>query len=138
MGAIADEQTPVNLHAGLSQRRNFLEERHGVEDDPVADHTAASGAQYSARNQLQNELFTVDDDGMAGVVATGVSRNDGEILRKHVDDLAFTFVAPLGANNDRGFALQCRLHGMFGTAAPAAETGSHTLVTRKTHNPAKF
>ena len=34
---------------------------------------------------------------VAGVVAALVTRNDLESLREQIDDLAFAFVAPLGA-----------------------------------------
>ena len=39
----------------------------------------------------------VNDDRVAGVVAAGVTRHDGETLREDVDDFAFAFVAPLGS-----------------------------------------
>src|SRR5580698_898402 len=66
---------------------------------------------HAARNQLQHKLFSVDDDGVAGIVAASIAGNDGEILRQNVDDLAFAFVAPLGADNYGGLAsFQCQLH----------------------------
>ena len=61
----------------------------------------APGAEDAAGDQLQDELFAGDDDGVAGVVATGVAGDDVELLRQDVDDLAFAFIAPLGAEDYR-------------------------------------
>src|SRR5258708_20758143 len=41
---------------------------------------------------------------MAGVVASGITGDDGEILRQDVDDLPFAFIAPLGAYDHGGLA----------------------------------
>jgi hypothetical protein len=38
---------------------------------------------------------------MSGVVAAGISRHDRIVLGKHIDDFAFTFVAPLGSDDYR-------------------------------------
>jgi hypothetical protein len=37
---------------------------------------------------------------VAGVVASGVADDDVRIFRQHVNDFAFAFVAPLGADQD--------------------------------------
>src|SRR5271155_3399909 len=43
---------------------------------------------------------------MAGVVAARIAGYDREVLGQYVHDLAFTFIAPLGAQNYGGFALR--------------------------------
>src|SRR5207244_7763760 len=75
---------------------------HGIEHDTVADHTAATGTQHAARNQLQDEFLALDDDRVAGIVATGIAGHDGKIVGEYVDNLALAFVAPLRADDDRG------------------------------------
>ena len=47
----------------------------------------------------RHEAVTIEDDGVAGVVPTGVAR--GVVKRKSqaINDFAFPFVAPLGADN---------------------------------------
>ena len=45
-------------------------------------------------------LVTIDDDGVAGVVATLVAGDDVEVLGEPVDDLALALVTPLGAQKD--------------------------------------
>jgi hypothetical protein len=42
-----------------------------------------------------------DPDGVPGVVAARVTDDDIRLLGEHVNDLAFAFVAPLGANENR-------------------------------------
>ena len=62
---------------------------------------AAVGTEHPAGNQLQDELLATDDDSVPGVMPARVARYDGKLLRKHIDNLALTFVAPLCAENYR-------------------------------------
>ena len=101
MGAIADEQAVIHLHAVVTQSGDFFEKCDGIEDYTVADYAAASGAQHATRDQLQDKLLAVDDDCVPGIVASRVARHNGKILRQDIDDLAFAFVTPLGADDDR-------------------------------------
>src|SRR5262245_766683 len=48
---------------------------------------------------MQHERLIADLHGMAGVVSALVARNDLEALGKQIDDLAFSFIAPLGADD---------------------------------------
>src|SRR6185437_7447330 len=75
-----------------------------IEDHAIADDRPAAFAQHPAGHQLQDELLAVNNDGVPGVVASRIAGHDGEALREHVYDLAFAFIAPLGAHDDRGFA----------------------------------
>jgi hypothetical protein len=52
---------------------------------------------------MQHERLIADLHGMAGVVSALVARNDLEALGKQIDDLAFSFVAPLGADDCNHF-----------------------------------
>src|SRR5271170_469982 len=129
MGAVAHKQVAVDLYAHLAQSPDFLEESYGIEHHAVADHAAAAGAKNSAGHQLQNKFLSVDDDGVAGVVSASIAGDNREVLREHVDDLALTFVAPLGADDDRSLPL---LHAnsveQNDAAIPGRNAGSHTLV----------
>jgi hypothetical protein len=104
MGAIGDKEVAVNLYTCVTQLTHFFEERHGIQHHAVADHGTASVTQHATGHKLQDELFALDDDGMAGVVAAGISRHDGKMVGENVYDLAFAFVAPLGADNHRCLA----------------------------------
>src|SRR5437870_11427049 len=101
MGAIADEQAVIHLHAVVTQSGNFFEKCDGIENYTVADYAAASCAQHATRYQLQDELLAIDDDRVPRVMSARVARYDGKVLRQDIDDLALAFVTPLGADDDR-------------------------------------
>ena len=105
MRAAADKKIALYFDPTLPQGVDFPEEGNRIEDHAIADDAAASGTQDSAGHQLQNELPAIDDDCVSGVMPTGIAGNDREILREHVDNLAFAFVAPLSAYDDRSFAV---------------------------------
>ena len=46
---------------------------------------------------MQHVAAISDADGMSGIVAALITRDAVEAFRKNVDDLAFSFVAPLNA-----------------------------------------
>jgi hypothetical protein len=48
---------------------------------------------------VQHERLVADLHGMAGIVSALVAHDDVEPLREQIDNLAFTFVAPLGADD---------------------------------------
>ena len=97
--------TPVSRRAA-----DFLKEGNGIEHHTITDHAAAAGPQNAARHQLKYEFFSVDDDRVAGIVSAGIAGHDREIFGENVDDLAFTFVAPLRTYDDRSLTLlQCQL-----------------------------
>ena len=56
----------------------------------------------------------MDDDRVAGVVATGEAGDDVEFFAEDVDDLALAFIAPLGPKNDGGRAAKRARRG-FGS-----------------------
>src|SRR5438874_1543815 len=53
--------------------------------------------QNPGRDQPQDEFPAADIHGVAGVVAALKARDDVELRRQQIDDLALAFVAPLGA-----------------------------------------
>ncbi len=55
-------------------------------------------AKDAGGDQVEHEFFLVDLDRVAGVVAALETDDDVGLLGEHVDDLAFSFVAPLGAD----------------------------------------
>src|SRR5205823_14483411 len=100
MGAIADEEAAIHLHAVVTQSGNFFEKCDGNENYTVSDYAAASRTQHATRHQLQDKFFAVDDDCVPGIVASGVASHDGKIFGEDIDDLALAFVTPLGAADD--------------------------------------
>src|SRR6185503_6803955 len=76
MSTVADEQVAVHLHAGVAQRRDFLQESHWIEHHSVTDNGAAALAKNATRHELQYKSLTVDDYGMTGIVAPSVTHHD--------------------------------------------------------------
>ena len=48
MGAVADEDAAIHFYARFTQAADFFQKCHGVENDAIANHAAASGAQHAA------------------------------------------------------------------------------------------
>ena len=87
------------------------EQRLRIDDDAVADDAGDAGMQDAGRNQAQHELRAVDVDGVAGVVSALIPRDDREMRRQQIDDLAFAFVAPLRAEH-REIHIGLRFYGL--------------------------
>ncbi len=79
---------------------DLVEKGLRIEHDAIADHRELGGPQHARRQQRQLVGFTVDDEGVARIVAALETDHDIGLLRQPVDDLAFSFVAPLGADDD--------------------------------------
>ena len=55
-------------------------------------------AQNAGRNEVQDVFFFADENCVAGVIAPLCADDDVRLLSEHIDDFAFAFVAPLGAD----------------------------------------
>ncbi|MFT6094345.1 MAG: hypothetical protein ACJA2Q_002249 [Pseudohongiellaceae bacterium] len=53
---------------------------------------------------MQYRFLSIDDQGMARVVATLESCDYRHLIGKQVDDFAFSFITPLGSEHDNGFS----------------------------------
>ena len=89
-----------HVDAGRFKRLHFFEQRGQVDHHAVADHGLHARAQNAAGDQLENEFLLADEDGVAGVVAALIARDDIETLGEQIDDFAFALIAPLRAKND--------------------------------------
>ena len=77
---------------------DFLDQGEGIDHGAVANHAGLAGMQRSGRNQPQDELLPVHDQGMGGVVATLKAHHDIGVGGQQVHDLAFALVTPLCAD----------------------------------------
>ena len=66
----------------------------------IADQALHVRPQDAGRNQVQDRLHAVDDQRVPGVVAALKAHHRGDVLGEQIDDLAFAFVTPLGADHD--------------------------------------
>ena len=95
MGLVADDDTALDIDPVLLQLVDLRQQRLRIDDHTVPDHTDHAGMENAGRDEPQDELGPSRVDGMAGVVAALISRDDVEARRQQIDDLAFAFVAPL-------------------------------------------
>jgi hypothetical protein len=58
------------------------------------------GVEDARGEKVENKLAIADAHGVPRVRASLVACHDIGIAGKHVDDLSFSFVAPLGADNN--------------------------------------
>ncbi len=83
-----------------SSARDFFEQRGQVDHHAVADDGLHAGAQDAARDQLEDELFFADVNGVAGIMPSLVARDDVETLGQKIDYFPFTLITPLRTKND--------------------------------------
>src|SRR5205823_733358 len=87
-------------HSGTTELLNLADERNWIDNDAVANDANFAAAQYAGRNQMQNVSLTTMNDGVTGVVAALTANDHVRFGRQDVDDFAFSFVAPLCANQN--------------------------------------
>ncbi len=83
------------IDPACGQTGDLGEQHIEVDHHAVADHRHALGVQNARGQQVQRVPLTVDDDRMAGVVATRVTDAVVDPLAELIGGLALAFVAPL-------------------------------------------
>jgi hypothetical protein len=96
---VADDEAIADADAGLRDLVDLGEQRLRIDDDAVADDAGDAVMQDAGRQQPQNELPAVGVDRVSGVVAALIARDDREVRRQQVDDLALALVSPLRAEH---------------------------------------
>ena len=106
MSVVADEQSPIGVDANSLELFNFSHQSDRIEDNPVADNARYVPVEDSRGDKMKDEflfsfaVFGRDDNGMSGVRASLITSDDVDILAQMVDDFAFPFIAPLGADDN--------------------------------------
>jgi hypothetical protein len=94
------------------ERIELLEQHLDVDDDTVGDDRDDARGEDARWQQVQRVLLVADDDGVASVVATVELDDVVDAVAEEVGGLAFTFVAPLGADeHDCGHARSSQIFG---------------------------
>ena len=88
---------------GLLDRLRLFDERQRIQNHSATNNASHFRLKNSGWDQVQNVTAISKADGMTGVVSTLVSRDAVEFFRQDVDDLTFSFVAPLHADD-------CEIH----------------------------
>ena len=84
----------------LLQPANFADQAHRVDHHAVADNTDLAPPQDARGDKMENEFLLANEDRVAGVVAALSADHHVGLAGEHVDDFAFAFVAPLGADEN--------------------------------------
>ncbi|MNN36649.1 hypothetical protein D3C81_1505520 [compost metagenome] len=94
-----DLQARTHFHAGGFQLGDFLLQRGRRDHHAVADQAQRIVTQDARRDQVQDGLLAVDDQGVAGIVAALEAHDRADFLSEQIDDLALAFIAPLGTKH---------------------------------------
>src|SRR3546814_10147453 len=87
----------------------------------IADEAGDSGPHDAGRNQVQRGLDAVDDQRMAGIVATLETHDRLDAIGEQVNDLALALITPLSPDDDDGLT-----HG----STPGAQWGDAPVALR--------
>src|SRR5262249_41207209 len=98
---VARHAQPSGVEALALEHVELFDEHRGVDDDAVADHGRHVVVEDPARDELEREHVTVDDDGVPGVVPTLVADDQLALLGEVVGEPALALVTPLGADDYR-------------------------------------
>ena len=95
----------VHANAAAGDRRHFLRRRQARFEDQrqlLARRELRRVVHFEQADieRLGDELLAVDHQRVAGVRTTAVTNDGMRALGKEVDNLALTFIAPLGADDD--------------------------------------
>ncbi len=106
VGVVAELEAALAVQERMRMKVvEFLDQGDGIDYRAVADHADLARVQRAGRNQAQDELLSVDDQGMGRVVAPLETDDDIGVGRQQIDDLALTLIAPLCA--DYGHCFHC-------------------------------
>ena len=99
MGPIAHGKVLADPHALALQVIHFFDERRGIDHDAVADETKGAAVQNAGGNQVKDKCARDIDDGVACVRATLIAYDHIGFTRENIDNLALSFVSPLGSDD---------------------------------------
>jgi hypothetical protein len=96
---VRDHQVLADLDPEVLELLLLALEGGGVDDHAVAGDAEDARVEYPRRDHVENELLSPDDDRVTGVVPPVVAGHHLHPGGEQVHDLAFAFVAPLGADD---------------------------------------
>jgi len=101
MGALADEQPALHRDPLFFQKADFVHQHHRIDDHSVADDALGVRMKDARGHLVQNDLFLLHHHRMAGVGSALIPGHDIDLCAEQIDDFAFAFIAPLGADDNR-------------------------------------
>ena len=98
MGTVRNDQI-VAADAFSLHISNFVQNYTGVDNDAVTQHIRLVAVQNTGGKQTQFIGNVIDDYRMTCVRTAGITYDGIGFLCQIINDLTFTFIAPLGTNN---------------------------------------
>ena len=96
----ADFQALTNRDAGRFKHVDLLEQVWQRQYDTVSDQAVDIVPQNAGRDQVEHRFLTVNDKGMTGVVSSLKSNDRIGFFGKPIDQFSFTFIPPLGSDDN--------------------------------------
>ena len=82
--------------AAVPEAVHLLEQDGRIDDDAVADHADLAGVEDAGRDEMQDGLLALDDQGVAGIVAPLEPDDDIGVLRVKIDNFSLSLRHPTG------------------------------------------
>jgi hypothetical protein len=98
MSAVANEQILADCDAHVSQTVDLGDKGDRIDHNAVADHANFSAPENSRGDEVQNVFDASMNDGVSGIVSALAADDNVGFAREHIDDLAFSLIAPLRSN----------------------------------------
>ena len=98
--SFADAQARTHLHTGFFQPCNFFKQFGSRQNHAIADVALHPRTHDAAGYQVQSCFDTIDDQGVACIVAPLKSDHSLRAFGQPINQFAFALIAPLGADDD--------------------------------------
>src|SRR5581483_6463424 len=95
VSTVTDFELRFDIDARGFETGDLFQQRSRIYDNSIADDREHARTENAAGDELEDEFFFAYEDRMAGIVATLIASDCGKSFREQIDDLPFTFVAPL-------------------------------------------
>ena len=95
--AAADQEVWPRVNTGVQQLGDLAFENDRIDDDAVADHILGARAENATGDGVEDVFLAVKNQRVSGV-RTALKTCDDVVLRgEDIDNFAFSFIAPLEA-----------------------------------------
>lgn len=98
MGGLTNEKPAFQAESHILHPFDLFNQGHRIYDHTIADHTIGIPVKNSGWDEVENDFFVIEFEGMTGVGSTLKTNHKVRFRTEKIDDLTFTFIAPLGTN----------------------------------------
>src|SRR5439155_17594335 len=99
VGRVADLEVVADPHAELAKVVDFFQQRFRIDHHAVAQEAELPRVDDSGGEEAQRVMLVGELDRVPGVVTALKAGHDIEVVAQQVDDLSFSFVAPLRSDD---------------------------------------